>query len=92
MSFDLLPASASEFERAFSLATDATERVAPGIAAVKTAKMVTRPDGLLPFLIYEYGLGEVSPYVSDRRRIIVDGIQWQRVRGRLRRWPWVCGG
>lgn len=77
----LLPANASEFERAFSLATDEAARVSPGIGRLRTAKRVSIPDTFLPYLIYEYGLGEVSPFVEDQRRLLVTGIDWQRVRG-----------
>jgi hypothetical protein len=81
MSNDLLPTNATAFERAFSLAVDALDRLSPGIGAIKTAKLVTLPDNFLPFLIYEYGLGEVSAYVADQRRLLSIGRDWQRVRG-----------
>jgi hypothetical protein len=33
-------------------------------------------------LIYEYGLGEILPYLgNNQRRAIADGVLWQRIRG-----------
>lgn len=81
MTTDLLPSNATPFERAFSLAIDAADRVASGVGAVRTAKLVTVPETFLPFLAYEYGLGEVSAFVPDQRLLIASGIAWQRVRG-----------
>lgn len=77
----LLPSNATAFERAASLSMDASARVAAGISAMRTAKLVAIPDAWLPFLIYEYGLGPVSAYVPDQRSLIGTGIDWQRVRG-----------
>jgi len=36
---------------------------------------------LLPWLIWEYGLGELLPYLPEPRRAIAEGIRWQRLRG-----------
>lgn len=81
MAYDLLPSNATALERAFSLAMDGSERLSPAIDRLRTDKRLTIPDALLPFLVYEYGLGEASPYVPDLRRLLVTGIDWQRVRG-----------
>lgn len=81
MNYDLLPQNATEFERAFSLATDESARLSPGISSIRTAKLVSIPESFLPFLIYEYGLGEISAYAANRRDLIVRGRDWQRVRG-----------
>lgn len=81
MADHLLPSNATAFERAFSLATDESARLDPGIVAMRTAKRTLIPDSFLPFLIYEYGLGEVSAFVRDQRELLRTGIDWQRVRG-----------
>lgn len=39
------------------------------------------PDAALPFLIFELGLDEITPWVADLRRAIAEGRQWQRIRG-----------
>ena len=36
---------------------------------------------LLPWLVWEYGLTEITPYIDDPYRLIEDGILWQRERG-----------
>lgn len=78
---DLLPQNATAFERAASETMDHLVRLAAGVSAIRTAKLVAIPDSFLPFLIYEYGLGPVSAYVSDQRFLIGSGVHWQRVRG-----------
>lgn len=77
----LLPSNATAFERAASLAMDSGPRLAPGIAALRTAKRVSIPHAVLPFLIWEYGLGPVTAYLADLQDVIDKGIPWQRVRG-----------
>lgn len=39
------------------------------------------PAAFLPFLIWEYGLGELSPYLPNLNDLISQGIHWQRIRG-----------
>lgn len=77
---DLLPSGATAFERAAAETMDATGGVSGGIAAMRTFKRVSIPGSLLPFLIYEYGLGAVSEYLPDADPLGA-GIDWQRVRG-----------
>ena len=38
-------------------------------------------DSVLPWLIHEYGLGEILAWVPDPRRAIQDGVIFQRIRG-----------
>ena len=51
-----------------------------GVRLVATAKEVL-PDGWPMFLVWEYGLEELLPYLPDPRVIIVTGLQWQRLQG-----------
>lgn len=44
-------------------------------------KFIGTPPSWLPFLVYEYGLGELSPYVPTLHQLIAEGIEWQRIRG-----------
>lgn len=75
---DLLPANRTGLEAALS------ESLGP--------RLVDRPLGirglkldpaepLLPWLIWEYGLGELRPWLADPRRAIAEGVLWQRLRG-----------
>jgi len=76
----LLPPNASRLERALSLTTDPLTHLGPASDALIDFK--TNPaDSLLPWLIWEYGLGELLPYLPEPRRAIAEGIRWQRLRG-----------
>lgn len=80
MSDHLLPPNATPLERALSLSTDTLTRLAEPTEALRTFK-VNPADPLLPWLIWEYGLGELLPYLPEPRRAIAEGIRWQRLRG-----------
>lgn len=76
----LLPPNATALERSLSLSTDLLTRLGGETEPLKGFK--TDPsDSLLPWLIWEYGLGELLPYLPDPRRAIYEGIRWQRLRG-----------
>ena len=77
----LLPGNATKLERDLSLAIDVLARVGGEIPRIATDKLVDQPDQLLPWLVYEYGLGELLPYIKDLRRVLREGIIWQRQRG-----------
>jgi P2-related tail formation protein len=75
----LLPPNATVFERAVEAAT-AFDGRSPAILPRPGAKL----EGFGPFvpwLIWEYGLGEILPYLSDPQRAIREGVLWQRLRG-----------
>lgn len=76
----LLPPNASRLERALSLTADPLPHL--GLASDALIDFKTNPaDSLLPWLIWEYGLGELLPYLPEPRRAIAEGIRWQRLRG-----------
>jgi len=54
--------------------------VVAGVDLIRTAKE-NPPDDWLYWLVWEYGLEELLPYLTDPRDVIADGIQWQRIRG-----------
>ena len=75
----LLPSNATQFERAVEEAIayevrsphcPATRRQAAGIMSL-----------FVPWLLWEYGLGEILPFLSDPQRALEEGILWQRLRG-----------
>jgi Phage tail protein (Tail_P2_I) len=78
---DLLPGNATAWERALGDALDTNLSVSPAIAAIRGTKLLAPPPSFLPFLIYEYGLGELTPFVPNLYELIAEGIDWQRVRG-----------
>ncbi|MGF7173515.1 phage tail protein [Azospirillum doebereinerae] len=79
MTVTLLPPSASGFERAVEAATAADDRF-PSLAPLRRAKLGAAAP-LVPWLLWEYGLGEVTPYLEDPQRAIREGVLWQRIRG-----------
>ena len=76
---DLLPPNSTALEQALA-------QIGAGIlelgddAAIRGRKF-DPPDNWLDALIYEYALGEITPYISDKRRLIREGIRWSRCRG-----------
>ena len=79
--YDLLPPNATTLERDFSRSTSSLERTGAATPVVRTAKRVGIPDSVVPWLIYEYGLGELLDFIPDQRQAIADGVPWQRIRG-----------
>lgn len=79
--FDLLPPNATTLERDFSRSTSSLERISAPVPTIRTAKRRNIPDSVVPWLVFEYGLAEILPYVADQRAALELGIPWQRVRG-----------
>lgn len=76
-----LPNNASSFETAVEAAATIDPRVDYGVNAITGWKVVQRPSGLLPWLIYEYGLDALQPFVPNLYTLIEEGRQWSRLRG-----------
>lgn len=80
--YDLLPPNATTLERDLSRSSSGLQRVGPPVPIIRTAKRTNIPDSVVPWLIYEYGLGEILPYLgNDQRRALAEGVLWQRIRG-----------
>ncbi len=77
----LLPTNATSWEEAFAATFDTISGVEGSINAIRGTKLVSPPAAWLPFLIYEYGLDELRPYVPNLYNLIEQGIDWQRIRG-----------
>ncbi len=77
----LLPSSSTGLERDLSTSMDALPRLSAAAELIRDAKRENIPDSVVPFLLYEYGLGELLPYLSDPRTAISTGVLWQRLRG-----------
>jgi len=80
----LLPNSSDLFERALEASyADRWDTLAAAVNAIRTAKLVNPPPSFLPYLVYEYGLGELTPYVPNLYQLVVnrEGVNWQRIRG-----------
>lgn len=61
-------------------AATALDARAPAIRPNARAKL-DGFDPFVPWLIWEYGLGDILPYLSDPQRALREGIRWQRLRG-----------
>ena len=79
--YDLLPPNSTQLERDFSRSTSFLQRTGGPVPTIRTAKRVNIPDSVVPWLIYEYGLGELLPYITNQRQAIAEGVLWQRIRG-----------
>lgn len=80
--YDLLPPNATTLERDFSRSTSSLQRAGGPVPLIRTAKRTNIPDSVVPWLIYEYGLGEILPYLgNNQRRALAEGVLWQRIRG-----------
>lgn len=69
------------FERVLEKATDPYAPLDAPITALHGLKLNNPPASFLPYLVWEYGLGELQPYVPNLFELIREGIAWQRVRG-----------
>lgn len=78
----LLPSNSTPFEHAVSEALDRVPELGPGIDALHAFKLrAPIPESVLPWLIVEYGLGPITPYMPDLATAIDYGIRWHRVKG-----------
>lgn len=78
---ELLAPNATKWERVVTDTLDTWASLDGSIVAIRGTKIIAPPPRFLPFLIYEYGLGELTPYVPNLYDLIAEGIDWQRVRG-----------
>jgi hypothetical protein len=76
----LLPQNATTAERAVSQTIDPHGRLISAFEAIVEADWQP-PQKMLPFLVWQYGLGELSPFLPNLYDLIDEGIRWQRVRG-----------
>lgn len=78
----LLPPNNSEtYERCIADACAVPLDVRDGIAAIRYDKLDPPSADFLPFLVWEYGLGELTPYVPNLYDLLREGLGWQRLRG-----------
>lgn len=78
---ELLAPNATKWERVVTDSLDTWASLDGPIVAIRGTKIIAPPPRFLPFLIYEYGLGELTPYVPNLYDLIAEGIDWQRIRG-----------
>ncbi|WP_339760715.1 phage tail protein [uncultured Hoeflea sp.] len=77
----LLPSNAGHFETAVEAAhAERWTRMGGAVPFITTAKE-NPPPSFLPFLVWEFGLGMLTPYVDNLYEVIDEGVRWHRVRG-----------
>ncbi|WP_082837309.1 phage tail protein [Labrenzia sp. OB1] len=81
MTMLLPPSNATPLEKALDLALAPEARLLPVINSILSLKHVTRPAGIMPFLVFEYGLEPLRPFVANLYNLIDEGRQWARFRG-----------
>lgn len=79
----LMDNTATVWERSAASAGLPGAAIEQAIGAVATAKLVSPPPSLLPWLVWEYGLSELLPFVPNLYSLINAGITWQRLRGTM---------
>ena len=72
----LPPRASTTFLREFEQATNYGPRIAAGIDLIRDIKRRRLP-GFLPFLLYEFGLIELTPYVLNPYILLDEGRAWQ---------------
>ncbi len=82
MTETLLPRNASLVELALEGAIDLESRFGTEVDKITGWKLRRPLDAVLePFLVAEYGLGDLSRFFDDVEDLIDEGIDWQRIRG-----------
>ncbi len=76
----ILPPNATQLQRDLEVANDIGFDIEKALQSIKDIKSDPPPQ-ILYWLIWEYGLGEILPYISDLNKLILDGLKWQRKRG-----------
>ena len=61
----LLPSNATQLEIDISAAADFLSVTEGALPSVRDAKYQNIPNDVVPWLVYEYGLGELLPYLPD---------------------------
>lgn len=81
MSETLLPGNATPIEKALDQAGDPEPKILPALSAITGWKHSLQPSDLRPFLVHEYGLGILKPFVSTNAGILALRRPWCEVRG-----------
>lgn len=77
----IIPDNSRPYEKAIEAShSERWSRLNDAVPSITTAKD-NPPPSFLPFLVWEFGLGVLTPYVDNLYNFIQDGIRWQRVRG-----------
>jgi hypothetical protein len=78
--FRLAPDNATDRELAIAATIDPFARLADLYSLIPQADRNPPPEWM-PYLIAEWGLGELSPYLPNLYELAREGVDWQRIRG-----------
>lgn len=77
----LLPGNSGLFEKSFEASLTARwTALSEGVDAIRYDKL-SPPVTMLAYAIWEFGLGELTPYMPNLYDLLREGIIWQRARG-----------
>lgn len=77
----LLPRDSGLLEMAIEEAREpAWQEIGAAVPFITRAKQLPLPS-FLPFLVWEYGLGMLTPYVPNLYDLVLEGVKWERLRG-----------
>lgn len=76
----ILPPNGTSFEKVIEEASNPLIPLAHRYDNIRAADIAT-PYEFLPYLVWQYGLGELTPYLPNLNQLINEGIKWQRIRG-----------
>lgn len=76
----LLPRNATPWMLATAEANDPLSTLGDDFDSIRLAFRNTPPQ-FMPFVVWQLGLGELSPYLPNLYDLVAEGVRWQRVRG-----------
>jgi P2-related tail formation protein len=77
----LLPQNATPLERAVSETVDRQPELAVGAEDLRGFKFDLSNETIVPWLVVEYGLGPITPYLPNLPTAIEYGLRWNKVKG-----------
>ncbi|KAF7783660.1 hypothetical protein PRUB_a3492 [Pseudoalteromonas rubra] len=76
----LVPPNHTPLQRALDQHGQLTQTLETGISLLRGFKSHPNPN-LLPWLVWEYGLDPLEPYLDNLDQVLLQGLSWQRIRG-----------
>lgn len=76
----ILPPNATPWERLHHEVNDQLAGLTPAYDQIEFLRE-SPPPQIMPFLIWQLGLGELTPYLPQLYTLVSEGVRWQRVRG-----------
>lgn len=81
MTGSLLPSNATPIEVALDLTGDPAPKINPALTSVSGWKLSLQPASVRPYLVHEYGMDVLQPFVGSNADILALRRPWCEVRG-----------